>query len=423
MKRPSPKQGFGASLTPSYETGVFLGINAIPNSLLVMNSPRCAIVRGMKVFLHNDLASTVYSSSGIHRLITTEWMGYEDVLGDEADFTATLESVMDRFQDSWIFTFQNISSMVTGFDLAGLSRMVSRERGRRLITIQGPRLDMDWLDGYDHVVAGLMPHLLADDGEQVELLLMGHLLCRNEADEIGNVRELERLLASLGVEGSRVLLPGAELQAAPVYPDHVAAMPHAGRASRQAATAAGHQPVDLPLPLGIRGTEAWMTRLGEQLGRQEQAKAAVDHELSSLLPELGWLVPEHLLGKSVVVVGDAHLGSALAAFVSELGMQVVAHFNTSRAPAGEADHAVLSDPNPDQFSQLLNTEEVDLVLGSGLFSYLDAVRGVPYVELGFPSYLTHALFPRPYLGFNGVRCMVETIFNSLLGSDERRPRQ
>ena len=81
MSRREEGERAGASLVPPYETGVFLGLNAVENAVVVANSPRCSFVRGLKVFVHNDLASTVYRSSGRHRLITTEWEGLEDALG------------------------------------------------------------------------------------------------------------------------------------------------------------------------------------------------------------------------------------------------------------------------------------------------------------------------------------------------------
>ena len=72
------------------------------------------------------------------------------------------------------------------------------------------------------------------------------------------------------------------------------------------------------------------------------------------------------------------------------------------------------------FLAWLDAEPVDLVVGSGAFRHLVADRSIGYVELGFPSYLSHALAPRPYLGFQGARVLVESLLNALLRTDERR---
>jgi nitrogenase molybdenum-iron protein alpha/beta subunit len=63
---------------------------------------------------------------------------------------------------------------------------------------------------------------------------------------------------------------------------------------------------------------------------------------------------------------------------------------------------------------------VDLVIGSSLFKYLTADRGIPYIELGFPSYLTHVLHPRPYLGFAGALCIIESLFDAVLNRDQQQ---
>ena len=99
----------GATAVPGFETGVFLAVNAIENSVLVMNSPRCPFVRGLKVFLHNDLFSTVYRATGRHRVITTEWMTYEDVGGNEEAFARLLRDLPAEVAGPWVFAFQNVS--------------------------------------------------------------------------------------------------------------------------------------------------------------------------------------------------------------------------------------------------------------------------------------------------------------------------
>ena len=37
------------SVTPTYETGVFLALNAIPNAIAVLSSPRCSFFRSLRI--------------------------------------------------------------------------------------------------------------------------------------------------------------------------------------------------------------------------------------------------------------------------------------------------------------------------------------------------------------------------------------
>ena len=38
---------------------------------------------------------------------------------------------------------------------------------------------------------------------------------------------------------------------------------------------------------------------------------------------------------------------------------------------------------------------------------------LPLVEVGFPSYYSHALYPQPLVGFDGVLCLVSRLVTSL----------
>lgn len=419
----------GLTLVPTYETGVFLGVNAIENSVLLMNSPRCPFVRGLKVFVHNDLGSSVYRATGRHRVITTEWIGYEDVGGGEPAFARLVRKVVRDRDEEWLFAFQNISSLVSGFDLQGLVR-ASRAGGKRaFVPLDGPRLDEDWLGGYDAVLAGVVGRIVSPKGRPVELLLAGHLFCRNEADETSNVEELRRLLGALGIRRPAILLSGGRLEPSPLRPCATLALPYAGRRAEEALRAAPVAFTRVGLPVGIEGTATWLREVGRILGRERQAEACIDRELSALVPSIQWIVAEHLAGRRAAVVGDAHLGPGLVRFLRELGLSVRGWFATSRTADASGrrlrvgcpglEGPAFADPTVERFASFLREEAVDLVAGGSSFKYLALRNGVPYVELGFPSYLTHVLHPRPYLGFAGARCIVEALLNALLQRDQR----
>lgn len=419
------------TLTPTYETGVFLGLNALENSLLLLNSPRCPFVRGLQVFVHNDLGSTVYRATGRHRVITTEWMGYEDVGGDEPAFVRLLREAAREQRGHWLFAFQNISSLVSGFDLEGLVRASRGGQGNALVPLAGPRLDEDWLGGYDAVLAAVLGRLLGRRGRALDVLLAGNLFCRNEADETANVEELRRLLGALGVRRSEIVLRGGALPLAGLRPRAVLALPYAGGRSESSIKAASVGFARVGLPVGLAGTASWLREVGRALGRERAAEACIDRELSAVIPRIQWLVAEHLAGRKAAVVADPHLGRGLVGFLRELGLSVEGWFVTSRTPpvgaGGRARSSrggpagpVFVDPTVERFASFLAEREVDLVVGSSSFRYLAVERGVPYVELGFPSYLTHVLHPRPYLGFGGALCLVESVLGAVLARDQRR---
>lgn len=410
-----------ASVVPTYETGVFLALNAIENSVMVMNSPRCALIRGMKVFGHHDLLSTVYSSRGEHRLMSTNWTRYEDVCGDETGFSNLLRHAATQHSSAWLFAFQNISSFASGFDLHGLVDGVCDETGARIISVDGPRLDGDWLDGYDEVLSKVLEWRLrgSDLAQVTPLMVAGHLFTRNEADEVANVAEIKRLLDALGIEGAELMLSGGTLPLTPLAVEKFALFPYAGARTRAVVARSSGVAADVELPIGIGGTVKWLEDLGRLTGKEESAAKLVERELQALIPWVQWIVPEYLTGRRALVVGDPHLVSGLLAFLCELGIEVTTSLVVTSHDRGRLDFPHCPNPSIEQFVDCSRPGSVDFAIGNGVFAPLSQQCDLPYIEIGYPSYLTHALYERPFLGFAGARCIIDSIFNTLLRKEER----
>ena len=77
--------------------------------------------------------------------------------------------------------------------------------------------------------------------------------------------------------------------------------------------------------------------------------------------------------------------------------------------------------NPDnevirnQFESRIREDDLDLVItNSRTLRLLAGVsKRLPFVELGFPSYYTHAFFDNPFLGYRGALRLVERMANAV----------
>jgi nitrogenase molybdenum-iron protein alpha/beta subunit len=188
--------------------------------------------------------------------------------------------------------------------------------------------------------------------------------------------------------------------------------------------AAGLEAATLELPLGLGATVRWITALGELLGREAAASRLLQREQAALLDEVAWLAAEQLLGRRALVVGDVPLARALVGMLGELGMGVEALLLLSRSEAQDsigldAEIPIFRDPGDLDFEHSLRDGRPDLVIGNGAFSHLAIAAGLPVIELGYPSHYNHALAPRPYLGFAGLRRLVQDILEACLLRDER----
>lgn len=394
-----------AMFIPSFETGVFLGLNAIENAFMLVNSPKCSFVRGLKVFLHNDLMSTVYRDDGSNRLLTTEWMGLEDVIGTE-ERLVELVSQLPPGDDNWLFLFQNVSSLASGFDLAGLAG------SGPAVVVEGPRLDEDFLGGYDTMLAAVMANLLDPAGKEVDLLIAGHLFCRNEADERANVDELNRLLDDFGLGDISILLSGGRLGREKIWPLHVALMPYAGARCRRLLKSRGLEWKDLPLPIGFAKTSAWLQAVASMYGLSPNLEEAWPQD--ERRADVAHAVSEHLAGTRALVVGDPPLASSVAAFLGELAVTVLGVVDVGITPTDYGRYRRVA-PAAEDFHEFVEGYRPELIIGSGDFSSLAEEMGIAHLEIGFPSYHTHYLTPRPYLGPGGATRLIEDMLNAFLG--------
>ena len=122
---------------------------------------------------------------------------------------------------------------------------------------------------------------------------------------------------------------------------------------------------------------------------------------------------------------DPFLLDALDGAVRELGCAVVLRAvvthreHLERSGFGAGDDGLLHNPQKDALAGALGRHdragELDLVLTNSrlLMALMNAPGSIPFLEIGFPSYYTHALFERPFLGYRGVLKLVESMANTM----------
>jgi nitrogenase molybdenum-iron protein beta chain len=88
------------------------------------------------------------------------------------------------------------------------------------------------------------------------------------------------------------------------------------------------------------------------------------------------------------------------------------------------DTHVLVDPDvvdlENRFRDLAGRGELDLILGTGKVRDAARTLAVPFLELGYPSHVRHALFEAPSLGFRGSAWLVDMMANLLREHDYMR---
>ncbi|MFI5348112.1 MAG: nitrogenase component 1 [Elusimicrobiota bacterium] len=396
--------------------GVYLAVNAISDVYVLVDGPDCALYKAHFIHGRHDLESTLLRIDGRHRVCFTNVCSrgvvkrHDEIL---ADAVLRLDALPDCA--AVLLTALPMCS-ITGVDYGRVTRALTPGLKGAAFDVPPGSLTGDWLDGYAATLAALARSMELPRGRSRPgaVAVVGHLMDRNEADRRADVREIERLVAGLGLECVSVWLAGrpyAELGRA-AEAEIVVSLPYARGAARVVAERVGARLVEAPLPFGLPKTAAFVRALGEAAGLQSPAEDFISGELSRLLPRFRWIFPHRFLGRRVAFAGDPHLLGGFLDIAADAGLEVSSAVLTARRAHGGAFGGLRVEHEPPISDALLRrlSEGADLLVSC----HCDAAgRSTPVMEMGFPSYRHHAFFERPTLGFEGFCGFVDRLGGAL----------
>jgi nitrogenase molybdenum-iron protein alpha/beta subunit len=410
----------------TFSIGVYVALNAIRDAYLLVDAPDCAHLKTQYLQGNHDWFSTITSTSGFHRVANTDLHPWKMVASRDAAIEALLERIASHPPVGCAMITSLPMATITGLDYDRVTRRVAAKTGKPVVNVPGDGLNGDWLDGYAATLKSLARSLPLEGGgaRPGAIGVVGYLMDRNEGDHRANLDELQRVVEGLGLSVASVWLSGGSvadllrIREASV----IVSMPYAREAARIVAQRLGVPLVEADLPVGFAATERWIRQVGEATGTAERVQSVLDAELGRAVPRVEWIVPYHLLHRRIVFVGDPHLGLAIGELAEELGMSMAhyfvlnrkAHAKTLIARAGALP--VTCDPKRDEMNRLLFpllSEGGGDVLVTNSLCVSPGAQQAATVELGFPSFYTHALEDRPFLFARGTVVLVERIMNEL----------
>ena len=422
MKDISSNKPFEKTYQLPYLLGVFLGLNAVSDAAVMVDGANCVMVKADLIAGNHDLFSTLLSESGRHRILCTMSTPVNPPKNPEKKMAAMLNSVAGSGQFGAVLLTGLPYCWLAGMDYEGIARSVVS--GAPVAAIPAKSIDSDWLDGYDMMLEALARALPAKrPGKRAKnkVALVGYMFDRNECDHRANLKELTRLLKASGLEVVSIWPSGgsvAELARA-AEASLIVSLPYGRKAARTLADKYGAKLLETGLPMGLKGTSAWLASVRRAAGLPGNLPAEVMEEEREAA---GIIAPalRILLHKRLMFAGDPYLYSAFASFAAELCISLPLVFlGSSRRPlgAGAASGTVLFTPSTEEAKAaraVLSRYQVPDLAVVNSFSLTEGfAEGLPFVEFGFPSYGHHCLIDEPFFGFSGARSLVSRLLNSL----------
>jgi nitrogenase molybdenum-iron protein alpha/beta subunit len=401
-----------------YMVGVYLGVNAFPDVWMVVDGPDCLFFKAEYVHGSQDLHSTLLSPTGRHRVAHTLADTVNVVTDREPDIADLIRRVASRDEAAMVLLTAMPMASITGSQYDRIGREVAAAVGKPILDVPARSLDGDWLDGYAEVLDGVargIP-LPAADRDPGAVAVVGMLVDRTEADRLADVVEVRRMLRQgLGLDVAAVWPSNAPLAALAgvARAGTVVSLPYGRKAARTLARRTGATLVEADLPVGLEASARLLAAVGEATGRADRAGAFVRAEREAVAAAIDVARSRGLGGRALAVITDPHLAAGLVSFAADVGASVSAVLST-RHPS----RPVAGLPGREAFGRDAGMK-ADLCLCTTRGIEVATELGMPWMEIGFPSYGTHALAPVPTLGFRGAIALSGRLWNHLRFLEDR----
>lgn len=416
-------------LAPSFMDGAMMVAAAVPDSVLIYVGAACITEHFHNTYREADFGQDLVDDGLRTRLALTFSDLTAGVLGTAEAIERTARRVLEVRRPSCFFLAELSRVTLAGEDLAGVAADLRKRAGVPSIALSSRFLTRDHEAAFRAALEGLADSLPDSAFEGGPLpgtaAVIGYFYERHEADHRANVACLEGLLRRLGLDPLPTWLshaPVADLARA-ARASVLVALPGGREAARRLAARSGATVVDVDLPVGVAGTDAFLRRVAEASGSRVSPDAVVDAPLRAAWPLLRRAVVTRLAGRRVALAALPDWGTGLARLMREdLAMDVAVCLRRGRsADPSDPDSPASRDPDRDHDPSVLTWNRhlaraladggLDVVVGSSWErNALDGdAAHLPFVEFGYPCFAWHDLTGHPSLGVPGVLTWAERL--------------
>ncbi len=424
-----------SSHTPFF--GVYLAAHAVADALCM-----CHASVGCKVKTQQHLSAHDFGTEAHNRMRYSQFIDEDLIQGSTEQLESEIIAFARRLGSQLVVIDSSTPVSLQAQPLGPVVERLRQKTGVDVLAIATRNYQDDLYAGYAATVAAIFRRQFERFEVHVQpdqVSVLGVPFDRFEGDCQGNVAEVRRLLAGIGLRATSVYLAGepyARLSHTTQARGHLV-LPWAHGQLRELQKTPGLPAGSLhkvSLPMGFAGTQRWIKQVADALQiPQARADAFVAAELQTAKP-LAELARRVLRGQRFAAFAEAPRLVGLILLLSELNMTPtvlgVTHFRLGgqrEVEAMLAEHGVtlpkdvqwLIDPTPQQVRGLAGEGSgtalhgTSIAIGTTIERELLGDCGVPFLEFGFPSEQRHFLQPAPWLGFHGALRLAEQVMQTV----------
>lgn len=405
--------------------GIFLGVHALPGTVMFLHTTvGCKFKTQMHLVDHDW-----FRESHNERL----WTGVDDarLIGGSGERLLEFATTWYEWRrPSLAVVTTNAAVELSDFDVEAAVEALRRRLPCPVLLLKAPGYSGSPLKGYRRFMEAVWSLIEWETApSKANVALAGYFWDRYEMDHTANVREIKRLLGALGLDLSAVMFSGQSFESLRN------SLPKAKTIIRLPLASALPVPgnryvVDVDLPVGLIGTSLFLREVGRAAGiDRAKVEDLIEREMTRAAPLLAHAA-RRLRGMRAAVFLEQALAAAVTGFLLDLGLEVALVVLTDgdgeegfaqrlerlKPETARMPQKVLVMPSRNEWLEVFEAESavrpVQVAVGSAVQTAALNPHLTFVVELGYPAVHWHALYPMPFMGFNGAVAFAQRLLNA-----------
>lgn len=375
-------------------TWIFMWVNAIEDVALFVDWPDCIFYKADMLYKTHDLFSTLKDSSIDTKLYFSWIMPNKMIRWYDEDIKRKLSFIeKNKKFNLWIITCMPVTWL-----LANQYENIYSELKKDFIFIPS-KTDKFRIDWYSYLLRELAKNIKINEKKEKKkksISIIGYLFDRNEGDCIWNIEEIKRLLNLLWVEINSIWLDWWKITdlSKVELSSLLISFPYWNEATKILSKRLSVEHIDLDIPFWLKNTIEFIKQIWIKLWINNKIiDELIKKELIYVKQKIDFLDSKKFIWKNYLYAWDQFLESWIIDIWNLLWMEHIKTYSYNWSKKVKE-----SDFNYKKINIIISNSEFEINYGYKL-------------EFWFPSYNTHFLTSRPYMGFNWLLNFIERIYN------------